>query len=310
MILQRLISKAVMIPVAAIVFGTIAPAAAPAQKYLGRVQIGPNGVSSSNYNQNGYGRSGHVQRQNGGYNGSYQQRSSAGQRSGYLQQNGGNFRAGYAQSNRSGHGTSGHVQRQNGRTSGAFSQSNRQGRQSGYAHHQGGNFGAGYSQSDWRGNGRSGSISHGRNGTRMQGSRSNTGPIPGTVQRQYGDVQLNGRNSRVTAGSELRTMNGIELGSSSGTVSGRGISRRESVGSGPARVSREERLRFQGLNSEYTTRHEAQAGPARGSAQGSVSRRGAHASGSIGVGKARASGSAKISTSGSEFRVGGTSIKF
>jgi hypothetical protein len=187
----------------------------------------------------------------------------------------------------------------------SYQQRNGNGQQSGYVYRNGGNVGVGGSKTDGAGNGWDGSAQHGNGGTQARLGRTQPGEIPGTRMRTWGEVNANGRDSSVAGGRTWSTLNGTELGRTSGRLDGRGYTGESSVGLGGVRAGETSRVGFGGVNTQYEQRQTLRGGPVQGGTHTTVSRKGASTSGSVGVGKHKVQASAKVSTSGGSVKVGG-----
>jgi|GEM_PF-6212352 len=189
----------------------------------------------------------------------FDQRSSNGTRyNGYGYRNNTGWGVGGGYRNSNGTAYHGGIQQQSGRTSIS----------GGYRNPMGTSYGGG--------------IQHQGGRTTVQGQVVKPGPIPGTRTKTYGQVDLNGRNSRVAGGQDLY-VGRLRVGGSGGEMDRRRATIGTNAGVGSVRYSTSQSVDFRGLNSQYQYNQSYRVGSANAGGGVKVDRRGVSGSATVGA---------------------------
>ena len=113
-----------------------------------------------------------------------------------------------------------------------------------------------------QGIGYGGLIARKGNNTRIHGSYSRPGTLPGTVENFHAGVNARGRQSSLYSGGSINhARSGQRLGGRENQMSGRGMSQRTDYNVGRYSGNKSANVRFQGINSNVNYKYNVKAGP-------------------------------------------------
>ncbi|QDU80148.1 hypothetical protein Pla110_18710 [Polystyrenella longa] len=216
----------------------------------------------------------------------------------------------YSNYNQYGYGT-GHIIH-NGSNGSQYEYQNRNSKRtnSGVIYNRSGTTGLGVSTMTKKGYGRDGSFSHGPNGTNVNYGQTSPGPIYGTQQRTWTDINYKGRDSQVQYGQDLSVLGGNRIGGRKTTINRHGYNDHRGGRIGSVHGHQAYGVQWKGKNSNVHYEQGGGVGGAKAKGRASIDRKGAHGKASVGVGKHKVKAKANISTSGSSFQVGGAKVRF